>query len=37
MDKAHIIAEIKRTAAANGGMALGRERFFHETGIKQAD
>src|SRR4051794_11339136 len=37
MDKAHILAEIKRTAAANGGMPLGRQRFFAETGIKQSD
>lgn len=37
MDKAHILHEIKRTAAANGGVPLGRQRFFSETGIKQSD
>ena len=37
MNKQHILAEIARTAAANGGTALGRERFFHETGIKEGD
>lgn len=36
MDKAHIISEIQRTAIANGGAALGRERFEHETGIKES-
>lgn len=35
--KNHIIAEIKRTAAENGGAPLGRERFFAETGIKESD
>jgi len=34
VEKAQIIAEIKRTAAGNGGQPLGRERFFNETGIK---
>lgn len=35
--KDHIIAEIKRTAKANGGKALGHKRFGNETGIKQSD
>lgn len=34
MDRDTIIAEIKRTAAGNGGKPLGRERFQSETGIK---
>jgi len=37
MDKAHIIAEIRRTAVANGGKALGKLRFEKETGIKPQD
>lgn len=37
MNKQHILAEITRTAAQNGGVALGRERFFKETGIKESD
>lgn len=36
MTKQYIIDEIKRTAAKNGGTALGRERFFTETGIKDS-
>lgn len=32
-----VIAEIKRTAEANGGRALGRKRFFTETGIRESD
>jgi hypothetical protein len=34
MRKQQIISEIKRTAAANGGVPLGQNRFFSETGIK---
>jgi hypothetical protein len=37
MDKAHIISEIRRTAKANGGAALGRQRFEEETGIRYYD
>jgi Meiotically Up-regulated Gene 113 (MUG113) protein len=37
MKRDFIIAEIKRTAAANGGTSLGRQRFAGETGIKQSD
>lgn len=37
MDKQHILDEIKRTANANGGVPLGRLRFFQETGIKESD
>src|ERR1700752_4484600 len=37
MDKQHILREIQRTAAANGGVPLGRSRFSQETGIKESD
>lgn len=37
MNKEHILAEIKRTASQNGGVALGKDRFFQETGIKTSD
>lgn len=37
MNRQHILAEIVRTASQNGGVALGRERFFQETGIKESD
>jgi Meiotically up-regulated gene 113 len=35
--KAHILAEIKRTASENSGVPLGVARFEAETGIKEAD
>ena len=35
--KAHMLDEIERTAEANGGRALGRQRFYAETGIKETD
>lgn len=35
LSKEHILAEIRRTA--QGGKALGRERFFAETGVKESD
>ncbi len=37
MDQAYILEEIRRTAAANGGVPLGRARFTSETGIKESD
>jgi hypothetical protein len=37
MDKEHVISEIRRTAKANGGVALGWRRFEEETGIKYYD
>jgi len=37
MTKQHILEEIKRTAKANGGLPIGRLRFFTETGIKESD
>jgi len=37
VEKEHIVAEIRRTAAANGGKALGKGRFAAETGIREPD
>jgi len=37
MKRDNILSEIRRTAAANGGVPLGRQRFLQETGIKEAD
>lgn len=37
MKKAHILAEIRRTASANGGVALGEARFEAETRIQRRD
>lgn len=37
MDRAHILAEIRRTAVENGGVPLGRERFSAATGIRAYD
>jgi hypothetical protein len=37
MSKINILEEIKRTAKTNGGMPLGKQRFFQETGIKESD
>jgi hypothetical protein len=37
MNKEHVLQEIKRTAKENGGIPLGRLRFFRETGIKESD
>lgn len=35
--KRHILEEIERTAEANAGRPLGRQRFYAETGIKETD
>ena len=37
MDRAQILAEIVRTATANGGSPLGVARFYAETGVKETD
>lgn len=37
MTRQHILSEIRRTAAANGGVPLGVQRFFAETGVKESD
>ena len=37
MTKEHILSEIRRTTAANGGNPLGVHRFFAETGVKESD
>jgi hypothetical protein len=37
MTKEHILSEIRRTAAANGGVPLGVGRFFAEAGIQESD
>ncbi len=36
VSKEHILAELRRTATPDG-QAVGRERFFAETGIREAD
>ena len=35
--RTHVLAEIKRTAAENGGKPLGFRRFEAETGIRETD
>ncbi len=37
VSKEHILAEISRTAEANGGLALGQKRFAEQTGIRPND
>ena len=37
MTKEHILSEIARTAKSNGGTPFGANRFFTETGIREAD
>lgn len=36
-NRQRILDEIRRTAQDNGGRPLGRDRFFHETGIRPGD
>jgi hypothetical protein len=37
MDKQYILDEIRRTATANGGEPLGRDRFSNETSVRKSD
>ena len=37
MTRDFIISEIQRTAEANDGKALGKQRFYQETGLKESD
>jgi Meiotically Up-regulated Gene 113 (MUG113) protein len=37
VNKEHILNEIRRTVAANGGKLLGERAFYRATGIKQPD
>lgn len=37
VSKEHILAEIRRTADENGGVAVGKQRFATETGIRESD
>jgi len=36
-EREHILSEIRRTAAENGGVPLDVDRFFAETGVKESD
>lgn len=35
--KEHVVSEVRRTAALNGGQPLGRGAFFTATGIRESD
>jgi hypothetical protein len=37
LDREHILSEIRRCAAVNGGVPLGRQRFEAATGIRESD
>ena len=37
LSKDEIISEIRRTAKENGGIPLGKVKFFQETGVKESD